>query len=265
MVRQFYVYEHVFPNNKRYIGITCQDPHVRWDYGWGYKENIQPMMYRAIQKYGWNNIQHNILYDHLTEAEAKQKEQELILFYHTCIYDPLCNGYNMTYGGEGALKYTTEEAREEALHRSMHNSSFRNREKKNMKQREYYQKNKSVILEKQRLKRAEDKKYKVAYSPLTREEKLLKHREQERKRLLGMTIEQKENLKQKKREYYYKNSQTIKDNNRKRYFKYKEQGLTQTDEYKQRRQIAWKKYYQKHKVELAQRRKLKKKEEAKGE
>ena len=72
---------HVSPNNKRYIGITCQeDPKRRWgSNGCGYIDN--EYFWRAIKKYGWQNFKHEILFDGLTEKEAKQKEIELIALY----------------------------------------------------------------------------------------------------------------------------------------------------------------------------------------
>lgn len=106
--KKFCVYEHLFPNGKRYIGITSKKPTARWENGSGYDKNHQSVMYNAIQKYGWDNIQHNILYDNLTEQEAKQKEKELIQYYHTFIRDPNCMGYNMTLGGEGTLGHKGE-------------------------------------------------------------------------------------------------------------------------------------------------------------
>lgn len=101
--KNFCVYEHVFPNGKKYIGITSKKPTARWENGKGYTKEHQPVMYYAIQKYGWDNIQHNILFTDLTEQEAQHKERELISQYHTCIHDATPMGYNMTLGGEGML------------------------------------------------------------------------------------------------------------------------------------------------------------------
>lgn len=70
------VYCHISPNNKVYIGITQQEPKQRWQGGKGYKEN--QYFYRAIQKYGWDNFQHEILFENLTKQEAEKKEIELI-------------------------------------------------------------------------------------------------------------------------------------------------------------------------------------------
>ena len=108
--KKFCVYEHVFPNGKRYIGITSKRPEARWESGTGYSKEHQPVMYYAIQKYGWDNIEHNILFTNLTEEEAKEKEKELIKKYHTFIHDETPMGYNMTLGGEGMLGCKQTEA-----------------------------------------------------------------------------------------------------------------------------------------------------------
>lgn len=43
------VYFHTFPNGKRYIGITKQEPKRRWRDGKGYEGQA---VYNAILKYG---------------------------------------------------------------------------------------------------------------------------------------------------------------------------------------------------------------------
>lgn len=95
-IKTWKVYIHINKiNNKKYIGITSEnDPNKRWKNGLGYKKQI---FYNAIQKYGWNNFQHKILYQNLTEMEAKQKEVELIAFYKT---NNNLYGYNQTRGGD---------------------------------------------------------------------------------------------------------------------------------------------------------------------
>ena len=99
-MNEWIVYQHIFPNNKSYIGITSQKPEYRWG-AKGENYNSQPLMASAIKKYGWDNIKHLILFTDLTAEEASKKEQELILKYHTYYLDKLGPGYNMTYGGEG--------------------------------------------------------------------------------------------------------------------------------------------------------------------
>lgn len=88
------VYVHIFPNGKKYIGITKQEVEKRWLKGNGYKEN--KYMFRAIKKYGWENIKHIVLFENLTKEEAEQKEIELIKFFKS---NERQYGYNIQNGG----------------------------------------------------------------------------------------------------------------------------------------------------------------------
>ena len=90
------VYKHTNKqNNKVYIGITQQKLNKRWQNGYGYKE--QKYFYNAIKKYGWDNFNHELLYEGLTEEQAKEKEIELIKFYKS---NNRKYGYNLSKGGE---------------------------------------------------------------------------------------------------------------------------------------------------------------------
>jgi hypothetical protein len=77
-----------------YIGITSQNPRIRWKCGTGYKHSSH--FYSAIQKYGWENIRHEILFDDLTKDEAEQKDIELICQYKS---NDRRFGYNIADGG----------------------------------------------------------------------------------------------------------------------------------------------------------------------
>lgn len=90
------VYKHTAPNGKIYIGITCQKPEYRWQNGLGYR--TQSRFYRAIQKYGWDVFQHEIIADGLTREQAEQMEIELIAQYKSNERE---HGYNMSEGGTG--------------------------------------------------------------------------------------------------------------------------------------------------------------------
>jgi group I intron endonuclease len=105
MENNYTVYSHINKiNNKIYIGITKQKVHSRWGgKGQGYKDS--PRFWNAIQKYGWNNFEHNILFENLTREEACQKEQELIAKYNSTNEN---FGYNMTSGGEKHYIFTEE-------------------------------------------------------------------------------------------------------------------------------------------------------------
>lgn len=100
------VYIHNFPNGKRYVGITSQDVEKRWHQdGSGYKGQ---MVYNAIQKYGWDNIFHEIFASNLTKEEAINMEKLLIQKLQT---NNIQNGYNLTIGGEGYLNLDYEKVR----------------------------------------------------------------------------------------------------------------------------------------------------------
>lgn len=93
--RNYYVYKHTSPSNKIYIGITV-NPKQRW--GANGKHYIKNYHFtRAINKYGWNNFKHEILFDNLTINEAKSKEIELIAYYDST--NPT-KGYNISLGGD---------------------------------------------------------------------------------------------------------------------------------------------------------------------
>ena len=91
------VYQHKNKiNGKIYIGITMQIPEKRWGRnGCNYKSS--PHFYSAIQKYGWNNFEHNILFINLTKEEACLKEEELIKEFNSMNRE---YGYNSTSGGD---------------------------------------------------------------------------------------------------------------------------------------------------------------------
>ena len=87
--------------DKYYIGITNR---VKVEDRWGengkyYKRQI---FYNAIQKYGWNNIEHRLLFDNISFEEACLIEQSLIKILDSKLGH---KGYNNTDGGEGVRGY----------------------------------------------------------------------------------------------------------------------------------------------------------------
>lgn len=92
--KAYYVYKHTTPSGKVYIGITSQKPIYRWKNGNGY-ETCRAFK-KAILKYGWENIEHEILFDNLSKEEAEQKEIELISYYKS---NNRKYGYNIENGG----------------------------------------------------------------------------------------------------------------------------------------------------------------------
>lgn len=91
---RYTVYKHTSPSGKVYIGITAANPVKRWGgQGQGYYGQV---FYRAIEKYGWENIQHEILFSGLSKWQAEQKEAELI---KQCKSTNPKYGYNIADGG----------------------------------------------------------------------------------------------------------------------------------------------------------------------
>ena len=94
-ILNYKVYKHTTPNSKVYIGITRTSIKKRWgEQGQQYKGQ---MFYNAIQKYGWDNIKHEVLYENLSEQQAKIMEMSLIHYYKS---NNRQYGYNRTNGGD---------------------------------------------------------------------------------------------------------------------------------------------------------------------
>lgn len=90
------IYRHISPSKKVYIGITSKEVHKRWENGRGYR-NCTAFQH-AINKYGWENIKHEILFQGLSEDKVKSLEINLIRHYKN-----LNLSYNITDGGDGHL------------------------------------------------------------------------------------------------------------------------------------------------------------------
>lgn len=107
------VYIHIVPKSisdydydKYYVGITKQSIIRRWrNNGMGYYS--QPF-YKAIKKYGWDNIEHYVIAEHLTEYEAQEFEKALIKNLG-CNINKDKFGYNVSDGGDIRTGYKHSE------------------------------------------------------------------------------------------------------------------------------------------------------------
>ena len=104
---EYTIYTHTTPTKKVYVGITSQkDVNRRWQNGLGYR--TQTRFYRAIKKYGWNNIEHRVLFRGLSKKEAEKIETCLIsLFKSNCP----AHGYNIENGGNCTNTHSEETKR----------------------------------------------------------------------------------------------------------------------------------------------------------
>ena len=115
-MKNYCVYVHIAPNKKLYFGITSLKPEHRWlSNGNGYSNCT--LFYRAIQKYGWDNFKHIILFENLTKEIACECEKYLIKKYKS---NESAFGYNNSRGGEsGSYGHKlTEEQRKKISERN---------------------------------------------------------------------------------------------------------------------------------------------------
>lgn len=94
MSNKYLLYKHTSPSGKSYIGIT--NDYNRRCTAHQHNKLRCPAFYAAIQKYGWDNFTHDILYSGLTKEDACKLEQQMIIDHNTRVP----NGYNLTSGGE---------------------------------------------------------------------------------------------------------------------------------------------------------------------
>lgn len=97
MEKKYFIYKHTNKiNGKVYIGQTCQKPEKRWQNGLSAYSHNQHF-YNAIKKYGWNNFEHEILLENLTQKEMEYWEDYYIEFYESRNPE---KGYNIMKGGK---------------------------------------------------------------------------------------------------------------------------------------------------------------------
>ena len=97
MKRNYKIYMHKNKiNGKVYIGQTYTSLRVRFGKN-GIKYKSCPIFYYAIQKYGWDNFEHVILEENISDVEiANEREKYYIALYNSTDRN---FGYNIQSGG----------------------------------------------------------------------------------------------------------------------------------------------------------------------
>ena len=116
-INHWIIYMYTFPNGKRYIGKTKRTLSARQGCNFNRYDSCT-VLWNAIQKYGVENIQQEILFENdMTDEYASRLEQICILLFKTN-----CNkfsnpkyGYNLTDGGEGLTGWHPDKERLEVL------------------------------------------------------------------------------------------------------------------------------------------------------
>ena len=73
-LQTYVVYEFTFPDGKKYYGRTY-NVEARWQGGRGYKTQ---KVGKAIEKFGWENVEKRIIAKNLTKENAEMIERSLI-------------------------------------------------------------------------------------------------------------------------------------------------------------------------------------------
>ena len=183
------VYQHVTPDNMYYFGATSNIKR-RWsNNGAKYKKtSLQPY----IEKFGWDNIQHIVLFENQTRENALWIEDFLIT---TAREDGVCINKHRS----GLV------SKEEGYDQQYYEQ---NKDKKSDYNREYYQQNKEQILEqtKQYYEQNKDKK-----SDYNRE-----YYQQNKDKIKETSKQYYETNKDKIKQYYEENKEKIKQKYQKR-------------------------------------------------
>ena len=122
-MHHYIIYMYTFPNGKRYIGKTKRTLALRQQRDMsGYKRC--GLLWKAIQKYGMENIRTDILFEaDTTDKQASKIEQFYIELFRTNAnkYRDPAYGYNLTAGGEGLIDWKPSPERLKALQEQAHN------------------------------------------------------------------------------------------------------------------------------------------------
>lgn len=108
---------YMFPNHKKYVGKTMRSLEERQGANFCRYKRCS-VLWKAIQKYGVENIEQAVLVEADMEDErAAEIERAYIDLWKTncCRYNNPSRGYNLTDGGEGVAGWTPDEERLEVL------------------------------------------------------------------------------------------------------------------------------------------------------
>lgn len=96
------IYKYTSPSGKCYIGQTCKSTQAQRAGGMGFGYKNCTVFWRAIQKYGWDNFEYEVLEKVDTSEMANQREKYYIQLYQS--NNPQF-GYNIYEGGESSGNY----------------------------------------------------------------------------------------------------------------------------------------------------------------
>ena len=106
------IYKAEFPNGKVYIGKSknFEIRKMSHFYNSNYKKTNSTKMNRAINKYGFDNIKWEIIFESDNIDTINKKEKEYII-----IFDSIKMGYNISNGGDGGDTISNNERRNDII------------------------------------------------------------------------------------------------------------------------------------------------------
>ena len=225
MDKKYVVYQHVTPDGMYYFGQT-QNVERRWsNNGAEYKRTaLQPY----IEKFGWDNIQHIVLFRDQTKEDALFIEDFLI---ETAREDGVC--INKQRSGLVSKKEGYNQDRKQKYYEQ---NKDRIRERQREYNREYYEQNKDkrkdyleqnkVKIRKQRQQRYQKNREKELEQ---RRQRYQKNREKELEHQREYRQQNREKEREYQREYHQKNREKRLEQRRQRYQRKKEKKQLQPD------------------------------------
>lgn len=107
------IYKCTFPNSKVYIGQTKRTLYERQNEHKRHSNNknsplYNTPIYNAIRKYGYENLEWEIIDSANSQEELDNKERHWIEIYNSYLYSENSNGYNLDTGGVGGKTLSEE-------------------------------------------------------------------------------------------------------------------------------------------------------------
>ena len=131
-IKRYIIYKFLFPNGEIYIGKSGFKPYKRWGAGHNYSKTTP--VGKAIAKYGWENVQKEILHENLSAEEADILE-DVEINNHGGINHPLV----LNVHGGGSKGYKLSDAEIEA-NRQRNIQYNKDHPEKKQKHKEYMKK-----------------------------------------------------------------------------------------------------------------------------
>jgi len=115
-------------NNKKYVGQSSNTEERWYRHSVDYKRLTDRYLYRAMNKYGFDNFYFEVIEENIPIEYIGEKEIYYIKYFNT----KAPNGYNMTDGGEGSFNRVISNETKEKISKSLKGKKLSEETKKKM-------------------------------------------------------------------------------------------------------------------------------------